>query len=55
MNIIGCKFELLNPPTFTRVTAESAIADNHHCWLIFTASRAARLFLVKVVFNYSIK
>uniref|UniRef100_A0A915C9I6 Uncharacterized protein n=1 Tax=Parascaris univalens TaxID=6257 RepID=A0A915C9I6_PARUN len=41
------KFELLNPPTFTRITAESAITGNRYCWLIFTASRAARLFLVK--------
>ncbi|KHN81693.1 hypothetical protein Tcan_07175 [Toxocara canis] len=43
----GCKFSLKNPPTFTRLTAETAIANNRHCWLIFTSSRAARLFLVE--------
>ncbi|VDM97665.1 unnamed protein product [Thelazia callipaeda] len=43
------KLELDNVPSFTRVTAEAAIADNRHCWLIFTASRAARLFVVQPV------
>lgn len=45
--ILSYKMELDNVPSFTRVTAEAAIADNRHCWLIFTASRAARLFVVQ--------
>ncbi|VDM44902.1 unnamed protein product [Toxocara canis] len=47
LTVSGCKFSLKNPPTFTRLTAETAIANNRHCWLIFTSSRAARLFLVE--------
>ncbi|VDK64558.1 unnamed protein product [Anisakis simplex] len=45
--VLGHKLELEYPPTFTRLRAESSITNNSYCWLIFTSSRAARLFLVE--------
>ncbi|KAK6109212.1 hypothetical protein QQG55_35110 [Brugia pahangi] len=46
---LSYKLELDNVPSYTRITAEAAVANNRHCWLIFTASRAARLFVVQPV------
>uniref|UniRef100_A0A915PV15 Uncharacterized protein n=1 Tax=Setaria digitata TaxID=48799 RepID=A0A915PV15_9BILA len=47
--ILNYKLELDHVPSYTRVTAEAAVASNRHCWLIFTASRAARLFVVQPI------
>ncbi|CAG9537153.1 unnamed protein product [Cercopithifilaria johnstoni] len=47
--ILCYKLELDNVPSYTRITAEAAVANNGHCWLIFTASRAVRLFVVQPV------
>lgn len=46
---LGYKLELDNIPSYTRITVEAAVANNRQCWLIFTASRAARLFVLQVV------
>ncbi|KAL3986100.1 hypothetical protein ACH3XW_41345 [Acanthocheilonema viteae] len=47
--VLKYKLELDNVPSYTRITAEAVVANNRHCWLIFTASRAARLFVVQPV------
>ncbi|KAM3716101.1 Coiled-coil domain-containing protein [Dirofilaria immitis] len=47
--VLSYKLELDNVPSYTRITAEAAIANNRHCWLIFTASRAARLFVIQPI------
>lgn len=45
--VLNYKLELDNVPSYTRVTAEAAVANNRHCWLVFTASRAPRLFVIQ--------
>ncbi|VDN54690.1 unnamed protein product [Dracunculus medinensis] len=40
------EFPLENPPTFTKVIAESQTVKDRNCWLIFTSSQAARLYLI---------
>ncbi|VDK88153.1 unnamed protein product, partial [Litomosoides sigmodontis] len=45
--VLSYKQELDNIPSYTRITVEAAVANNRQCWLIFTASRAARLFVLQ--------
>ncbi|VDN35474.1 unnamed protein product [Gongylonema pulchrum] len=44
--VLSYKLELDSVPSYTRVTGETAVADNRHCWLIFTTSRAAQLLAI---------
>ncbi|VDM92259.1 unnamed protein product [Onchocerca ochengi] len=45
--VLNYKLELDNVPSYTRITAEAAVASNRCCWLIFTTSSAARLFIIQ--------